>query len=219
MNKITTVWQYIRVKFKPGTDKKGRRQKFSRPQRIFEITCTQEQENKEIKTWKEYAPTGVKGTAKRITSSDFVTEWERSGPTPTPRPLRKYDDMTLKKMGHSIEQIKVIRGRNFSAKDVKIITHKIGCSNTEAKELLKKYNGNRHAIYEEKGAVVNGNETKKKTIGRKIDGKWISNVPGEKTEKVKTNMEHHRRRIQSLKTRCKKRQSKSKHKLKRRRGF
>jgi hypothetical protein len=153
MNK-ETVWSYIRVKFIPGTDPKGKRTKYSRPTRIYKIEYLEE--NVIVKT--EYAPTGVKGTIRRINSSTFITEWEHAGKTPTPRPLRKYNDEYLKKLGYSVEEIRKIRGKNFSSKDVKIICNRIKDKETnkrmsreKAKELLIANNGNLHLVYKFKG--------------------------------------------------------------------
>jgi hypothetical protein len=131
VRKQESTWEIIRVKFVLMSDK------YSRPKRVYKITTG------DVVT---YAPIGVKGTARRINPILFITEWEH-GPTPTPQPPRKLCDVSLKKLGYSIEQIKEIRGRNFSAKDVKIVRNKLKISTTEARDLLIKHNGSRHLIY------------------------------------------------------------------------
>jgi hypothetical protein len=156
MNK-ETVWSYIRVKFIPGTDPKGKRTKYSRPTRIYQIEYFEE--GSVIKV--EYAPAGVKGTIRRIDPSSFITKWERAGKTPTPKPLRKYNDEYLKKLGYSIEEIRKIRERNFSSKDVKIVCNRMKDKKTgkrmsreEAKKLLTDNKGNLHLVYKFRGLTL-----------------------------------------------------------------
>jgi hypothetical protein len=216
MKKTRTVWEYLRIKFKPGTDPKGKRTKFSRPTRVYKISYFTFEENKpseEAFDHFEYAPTGVKGTSKRIKEDDFIVEWER-GPIPTPKPSRKYTDEQLKAFGYSDELIEKIR-RNYSSKDIKLVCNNLKDKKTgkrltriEAMELLNKNKGNRHKIY-----------ICKNTKGIKIDGDWKTIIPGDKSEQVKTNMEYHHRRNQYLKTRNKKVKTKSIQKKRAKRGF
>lgn len=137
---INSIWEYIRIKFKPGCGP-GRAKStiFSRPQKIYKITTGE---------LIEYAPAGVKGTLRRLDVNDMIFEWERAGKTPTERPLRKYDDATLRKRGYTIEEIRKIRERNFSAKDIKLVAKKLKLKNAEARELLIKHNGKKHKLYE-----------------------------------------------------------------------
>jgi hypothetical protein len=166
-----TVWEYIRVKFLPGTDPKGKRTKMSRPKRIYKITYFDEDG---VITDTQFAPAGVKGTSRRIEATTFITEWEH-GPTPTPKPLNKYSDTQLKQLGYSPDEIFHIRERRFSSKDIKLVSHNLKISREEAKVLLTEHKGNRHAIYK-----------KKNTKGIKIDGDWKTNIPGaKKTEEEK----------------------------------
>lgn len=196
MNK-KTVWEYIRIKFKPGTDPKGKRTKFSRPIKIYKITITHEDGSETF----EFAPSGVVGTSRRIDPGTFITEWERAGHTPTQRPLRKYCDESLKKLGYSIEEIKGIRGRNFSAKDVNLVFRNLKISKEEAKTLLTEHKGNRHEIYR-----------KKMTVGRKIDGDWkTTNTNGKPWKCPETggskffNKKKNRRTLMQTSNRSKKR--------------
>lgn len=181
--KVESIWEVIRVKFKPA----GERTKFTRPARIFKITTGDQI---------TYAPKGVKGTIKRLNSDDFITEWPRAGKTPTERPLRKYCDESLKKMVHTIDQdgtthcytiedIRVIRERNFSAKDIDMVSKNLSITRAEARKLLEENGGHKHKIY-----------VKKNTKGIKIDGKWKTNIPGEKSDEAKKNMAVHKKQNQ-----------------------
>lgn len=134
MDKNITVWEYIRIKFKQRT-------KASRPTRVYKIT----HKNGTI----EYAPAGVKGTSRRLKVEDLILTWE-GGQTPLPRPLRKYDDATLMKRGYSIEEIRTIRERPFSSKDIDLVAKNLKIKRPKAKELLIEHKGNRHKIYEKK---------------------------------------------------------------------
>lgn len=217
----TTVWEYIRVKFKPGTDPKGKRVKFSRPKRIYQITTKIiDKDNIETVTV-EYAPVGIKGTAERIDQNDFILEWVH-GPRPTPRPSAKYTDEQLKEWGYSDELIKKIR-RNYSSKDVKLLCNRLKndegkrLSREEARELLDKHKGKRHEIFvmRFKELTESGKDPEmRKTIGRRIDGDWYTIIPGEK----RPVSEFQRRRAQSLKNRNKlsTKLSKSKRKIQKR---
>lgn len=147
MNKTITVWNYIRVKFLPGTDPKGKREKLSRPKRIFQIIYDEYKNDELINTRIEYAPAGVKGTSRRIDPTTFTTTWENAGKTPTPRPLRKYNDEKLKELGYSISEINKIRERNFRAKDVKVVAKKLKIKTSEARNLLIKHNGSMQKVY------------------------------------------------------------------------
>lgn len=75
-----------------------------------------------------------------FSKENFVTEWEK-GPTPTPKPLRNYNNEKLMEMGYCMAQIQEIRGRKYSSKDVKLAfkLFKGTKSNKEVKALLDKY--------------------------------------------------------------------------------
>lgn len=156
-----TVWNYIRVKFLPGTDLRGKRNGMSRPTRIYEISIfeTDEKTNKEKFIGKEYAPSGIKYTSKRIDPTTFVTTWERTGKTPNPKPLKHYSDQSLKKLGYSVSEVRTIRTRCFSARDIKLVCKRLGIKSTyskkgerltsasdQAKALLNEYNGKKYLI-------------------------------------------------------------------------
>lgn len=136
--KPTTIVEVIRVKFHV---KKKDIQTLSKSTRIYKLTTGDKIEYKRYNSNKNYgAP---------LNPSEFITEWKK-GPTPTPKPLRKYSDIELQKRGYTIDQIKEIRGRSYSAKDVKTFRQRMGglkkFSAKEAREQLDKHKTINNAI-------------------------------------------------------------------------
>ena len=74
---------------------------------------------------------------KIVSKEEILTEWEH-GPTPTPKPSRKYTKEQLKSFGYSDEIIFVIH-RGYNAKAVDSVCKRLDCTRKEAKELLDKY--------------------------------------------------------------------------------
>lgn len=136
--KLTTTTETILVRFK---DPRKAGNGLSRPTRIYKLTTG------DLVEYKHYNPN--KNFSSAIDPSDFITEWEK-GKTPTPRPLRKYNNEKLKEMGYNATEIHEIRGRTYSAKDVKKMRKALGgtklISGDAARVILDKY-GNIHKAY------------------------------------------------------------------------
>lgn len=193
---VAKDWKYIRVKFKPGCGPgREKAEKYSRPKRIYKITYSDNHV--------EYAPTGVIGTIKRYNEQDFITEWERMGKTPLEKPLRKYSDDALRYYGYSKEEIIKIRKRNFSSKDIKIIRNHLRIKTSEARTLLEKYDGKKHALYIGENIITETHPKIRNTKGVMINKDWKTIPPGEKSEKAKANMKAHKQRIKFARNRNK----------------
>jgi hypothetical protein len=127
----TTITKVIRVRFKDSR-KKGNG--LGRPTRLYELTTGDKVE------YKRYNPN--KNFSSAVDPNDFITEWER-GKTPTPRPLRKYNNEKLTEMGYTMAEIHDIRGRTYSAKDIKKLRKALGgtkqCSADEARKYLDEH--------------------------------------------------------------------------------
>jgi len=128
-----TTTEVIRVRFKDSR-KKGNG--LGRPTRIYKLTTGEKVE------YKRYNPN--KNFSSAIDPEDFITEWEK-GKTPTPRPLRKYTDEQLMKLGYSLEELHIVRGRTYSAKQVNKLRKLLGgtknVSGDEARKHLDEHGG------------------------------------------------------------------------------
>jgi hypothetical protein len=80
----------------------------------------------------------IKGSNNKLNPKLFITEWEK-GPTPTPKPLRKYNDEQLLDLNYTYEQIKDIRNKPWRSKDVKTLHSQLKFTYKKCRELLEEY--------------------------------------------------------------------------------
>lgn len=186
--KATAKWEVTRVKFvNPETGK------LSRPKKVYSITLGNDV---------QYAPYGEKNTGKRIDVSQIVITWKNAGHTPTSKPLRKYCDESLKSMGYTIEEIRKIRERNFSSKDIDLVAKNLGIKRSEAKELLVESNGNRHKIYKKK-------ETRGQTLGDTGVRDTLAGVQKQPKKERQNTKDQLRKELQSRPNKSKKKKRSS----------
>ena len=150
---FVTTWNFKQKKCKPTKQEAIREvirvrffkwefdaitKKLGRPTKVYKYIL-----NGKIE-YKEYTTKGKYG--KIIDPTIFTTDWV-SGPTPTPKPSRKYTKEQLKKFGYSDELIEKIH-RNWSAKTVELLCKKCGKDNLtleKSRKLYEKYE-NTHDI-------------------------------------------------------------------------
>lgn len=123
--------------------------KYGRPRRIYKITTDRKIKYSVAKDGGEhvdkekqevYYTHKIKNSCKKLDSNIFKVV-EKKGITPTPKPLYKYNDEELKKMGYNYEGINNIIRRKYRAKDVKILSNKLKINNSRAREILDKHDG------------------------------------------------------------------------------
>jgi len=150
MKKITE--EVIRVRFLREDDGKAP----SRPKRIRKVTYEKVEKkgktNEYIKYYSMQAPTTRKGLVilfNDIDPTTFITKWEK-GPTPTARPVRRYNDEKLKEMGYSALAINEIRGRKYRAKDVSVLYSRLkgAVDNRKIRKILEDCDGSTIAAME-----------------------------------------------------------------------
>lgn len=141
------------------------------PNRIF---------NKEGEIVKE----GLMVTRLSISALTFITEWEK-GPTPTTRPIRRYNDEKLQEMGYSMTAINEIRGRTYRAKDVKTIYNKLkgALDNRKIRKLLEDHDGSIIAVMETANQYVE----KRSDVRNRRKQERKAKIAAEKAKELKLN--------------------------------
>lgn len=149
MQKITT--EKIRVRFLRNEadalqlDGSLINPRYGRPKRILKyikwMTYSVQEDGKSVdkeKVVEVWYTSMVKGSSFKLDPKTFITEWKK-GPTPTPKPLQKYNDEQLLSLNYTYDQIEKIRNKPWRSKDVTFLKAQLKFTYKKCKSLLEEY--------------------------------------------------------------------------------